>query len=206
MSNILIVDDDNYLRSLYGEVFREAGFSVSEARDGAEGLDLARSQKPELIFTGIMMPNLNGFELMGKLRENPETASIPVMISSHLGRDSDRQQAEKLGAKAFVIKGFVSPKQVVNLALSILGGKKAEQKTYRLKVASDQLDDSRLARELGIDGGIIVELSRAASGLLNEFQAKVISDTGTNSGPGRSTDDVSKVLTDIEKKFKQSEK
>jgi twitching motility two-component system response regulator PilH len=205
MSSILIVDDDNYLRTLYVEVFQEAGFTVFAAPDGATGLDLARQQKPNIIFTGIIMPNLTGFELIHKLKENPDTAAIPVIISSHLGREADRQEAEKLGAKAFVVKGLVSPRQVVNLVLTLLG-EKAGTKIWRVRVVPDDLDAKRLAKDLSLPGKLILELSPSLTGLSQEFQAKVISDDGRpmapippSSSPG---EDLSAILGDIEKKLK----
>lgn len=67
MHSILIIDDDDYLRRLYVEVFRQAGFQVIDAKDGAEGLAMTHLHKPDIIFTGIMMPNLTGFEMMRKL-------------------------------------------------------------------------------------------------------------------------------------------
>ncbi len=158
MNKILLVDDDNYLRGLYAAVFKEAGFIVFEGKDGQEGLNLVNKVKPDVIFTGIMMPNLTGFELIRKLKGSLETGSIPVIVSSHLGRIEDRMQAEKLGAKAFVVKGTISPKQVVTLVHDILEAKVA-QKKFRVVIDPDKLDGPALRQELKAKGPITLELA-----------------------------------------------
>lgn len=84
---ILLVDDDEMIRGIYSEVFRNNGFEVEEARDGLEGLEKARSIIPDIIFTGIIMPKMEGFDLMEALKKNVATSQIPVFISSHLGRE-----------------------------------------------------------------------------------------------------------------------
>ena len=204
MHSILIIDDDNYVRAIYAEIFKESGFTVFAARDGAEGLALATEHKPNVIFTGIMMPNLTGFELMKKLQEKPETKNIPVIISSHLGRETDRLQAEELGARAFIIKGRVPPKQVTEIVMHILGEKR-EVKKYRVAIAPDELDAKQFAADLKMSGKIILELAASSIGLSNEFHAKPVqagkedpAGTGNKSG---SDDDLASTLSDIEKKL-----
>lgn len=160
MPKILIIDDDNYLRGIYATIFSEAGFQSIEGADGAEGLKLAKAQKPDIIFTGIMMPNLTGFEMMKKLKEDLSTGQIPVIISSHLGRDDDRKEAEALGAKAFIIKGMFSPKQVVNLVLELLNTRVTEQ-VYHVVVDAEKIDGSKLLRDLEIQGPLTLELKSA---------------------------------------------
>ena len=71
MSSILIVDDEKYLRNLYVEVFTQAGFTVFSVQDGAEGLKLALEHRPDIIFTGIMMPHLTGFQMIRDKAESP---------------------------------------------------------------------------------------------------------------------------------------
>jgi CheY-like chemotaxis protein len=110
---ILIVDDDDFTRELYVNVFQNNDFEVVEARDGVEGLDRATEDMPDVIFTGIVMPRMDGFSLMEALAKNTTTAQIPVVISSHLGREQDRKRAETLGAKEFIVRDITPPKEVV---------------------------------------------------------------------------------------------
>jgi len=201
MSKILIVDDDNYLRGLYASVFQEAGFTVIEAGDGAKGLDLAKSNKPDIIFTGTMMPNLTGFEMMKRLKADQATATIPVMISSHLGRDEDRVEAEHLGAKAFLVKGLVSPRQVVNLVLKLLNTKVFE-KVFQVELSPQKFDAGKLQQELHVPGPIVLELTPGLSGVEGSFIARVVYEAKLRAPGQKSGDDLSGILRDIESKLK----
>lgn len=103
---VLVVDDDDDIRSLLRELLEEFGhYQVSEAANGAEALALIRrsAQKPELILLDLMMPVMNGFELARRLRADPETASIPVVVISATATRSD---AKDLGSVAFLPKPF----------------------------------------------------------------------------------------------------
>src|SRR3989344_4166420 len=119
---ILIVDDDDFSRSILVNTFKMANFDVLEAKDGLEGLNTTVKEKPQIVITGISMPNMNGFELLKILKGNVETSSIPVFLFSHLGREEDRQKGEELGARAFLVKGIVSPKEMVDLIKGTLEG------------------------------------------------------------------------------------
>ncbi|RJQ14619.1 response regulator [Candidatus Parcubacteria bacterium] len=139
---ILIVDDDDYLRSLYVAVFKEANFIVEEARDGLEALERIQKATPDMLFTGIVMPRMDGFELIKVLKQNVAFANIPVMISSHLGREEDRKTAQDLGAKEFIYKQTVTPKEVVDRALRWL-----HKKFYKLTISKEKYDANQLIKD-----------------------------------------------------------
>ncbi len=144
---VLIIDDDEPTRGMYAEVFKEADFEVREAKDGVEGMDIATKELPDVIFTGIIMPRMDGFALMEALKKNVATCKIPVVISSHMGREEDQQKANVLGARDFIIRDATPPNQVVKRisALFIGGGE------YRFDFNSYGLDAPKLARELGLN-------------------------------------------------------
>ncbi len=144
---ILLVDDDDSIREIYSYAFRNANFNVLEAQDGLEGLEIATNKTPDVIFTGIVMPRMDGFTLMENLAKNVKTARIPVFISSHMGREEDRQKANKLGAKGFIVRDLVSPVEVVEEISRVLskGG------VYRIDFDSYALDAPRLAQSLGLN-------------------------------------------------------
>ncbi|MFH0969109.1 MAG: response regulator [Patescibacteria group bacterium] len=144
---ILFVDDDVPTREMYADVFKNAGFQVTEAGDGVEGLDKATTESPDVIFTGIIMPRMDGFSMMEALKKNLATANIPVIISSHMGREEDRQRANVLGAKYFVVRGFTSPKEVVEKVKSLFLG----EKEYRLELNKYSLDAQKLAQDRGLN-------------------------------------------------------
>lgn len=112
-TSILIVDDDAFVRGVYAQKFKEAGFLVQEAQDGAQAYEIVKQQPVDIIFTGIIMPSMTGFELMETLAKDERLKSIPVVISSHRGKEEDKARAEALGARDFIVSGFVSPNEVV---------------------------------------------------------------------------------------------
>lgn len=144
---ILIVDDEEETRKMYAEVFRKAGFAINEAVDGIDALDKATKEIPDAIFTGIIMPRMDGFSLMEALKKNVITAGIPVIISSHMGREEDRQKANVLGARHFVVRGFTTPREVVKKIASLFDG----GKEYRLEINNRSLDAPLLAQECGLN-------------------------------------------------------
>jgi len=143
---ILIVDDNVDIREIYAEVFRKAGFNVIEANDGMEGLDMAVKEIPEVIFTGIIMPRMDGFAMMESLKENEATSKIPVVISSHMGREEDREKAKKMGAKDFIFRGETSPNQAVNKIRALFANE-----NYDIEFNRNNLDAAKLARNLNMD-------------------------------------------------------
>jgi DNA-binding response OmpR family regulator len=113
-SKILIVDDDDIIRETYLQIFRQHGFLAEGAKDGVEGIDAATKEKFDVILTGIIMPRMDGFQLISALRENVDTKNIPVSIISHLGREEDRKKAEEMGIVNFIVQGSMSPREVVD--------------------------------------------------------------------------------------------
>lgn len=117
---ILIADDDFVQRDLYFELFKSAGYEVVTANDGKDAWEKIQKSKPDMVFTGILMPGMTGFELIDKLRTNKPTETIPVIMFSHLGRDEDRQKAKKYPSVEFMVKGFDRPVNIVKRAQEIL--------------------------------------------------------------------------------------
>lgn len=142
---ILIVDDDNNVRERYKEIFKENGFEVAEARDGIEGLDMALEKRPNLIFTGIIMPKMDGFDMIKHLKDDIRTTNIPIMISSHLGRQEDKIKAQELGIKDFILLDFTPPADVVRLAYLRIEGNRGEK--YFLDFDETALDAARLTKD-----------------------------------------------------------
>src|SRR6185503_21146919 len=118
---ILVVDDDRDQRDLYVEVFEGKGYEVISANDGLEGLGVALKDTPHLVFTGIIMPRMDGFEFIRNLRNNVTTAHLPVVMFSHLGREEDRERAKLLSGVEFFVKGVDSPATIVKKIEDIIG-------------------------------------------------------------------------------------
>jgi len=142
---ILIIDDDEEARRFYREVFLAKGFSVLVARDGLEGLDIAIREKPDVIFTGIIMPRMDGFELIRNLKNNVATDNIPIVMFSHLGREEDKRKAHELGVRDFIVRSLVTPNEVAERVMALLGSKNV----YYLDFDPASRDAAKLSKDFG---------------------------------------------------------
>jgi len=149
---ILLVDDDGLLREMYAEIFQNANFEVIQAADGVEGLDIATKEIPDVIFTGIVMQRMDGFDMMEALKKTVMTSNIPVVISSHMGRGEDQQRANLLGAKDFIVRDVTRPIEVIERisALFIEAGS-----AYKLEFNTNVLDAQKLAKDLNFQASFL---------------------------------------------------
>jgi two-component system, chemotaxis family, sensor kinase CheA len=122
MSKILIVEDDPLMARMYQKIFSFEGYEVDSAADGEEGLEKARTGKPTLILLDIMMPKMNGLQLLEKLKLDPEIKKIPVIMLTNLAGQQDAETALTLGAVKYIIKSEFEPKEVADMVKEILAG------------------------------------------------------------------------------------
>ena len=106
---VLLIDDDPTFVDISVRAFEANVISYATAFNGIEALDKAKSQKPSLILLDIMMPGIDGFALLGKLRQMPETAHIPVWMLTNLSGEMNKDLAKSLGASDFLVKAENSP-------------------------------------------------------------------------------------------------
>ena len=102
---ILLVDDDRNLVALMGRKLEAEGYTVLTAADGRDGLTKARTGGPDLVLLDLVMPGMNGFEVLKGLKASPETAQVPVVMLTTQGDRKSIFEAERLGAADFVVKG-----------------------------------------------------------------------------------------------------
>lgn len=145
---ILVVDDDDIIRETYLQVFQEHGFEGAGAKDGVEGIDLATKENFDVILTGIIMPRMDGFQLISALRENIDTKDIPIAIISHLGREEDRKKAEELGIGDFIVQGTMTPREVADKMKSLI----AAQNSFKLGFDYAGWDALTLAKKMNLQG------------------------------------------------------
>lgn len=100
-SNILIVDDDDSIRSLLNQELGDAGYSITEARNGKEALNAVRNQRPDLIILDIMMPEMNGFDVAAVLKNDPQTMDIPIIVLSVV---QDKTRGFRIGVDRYLTK------------------------------------------------------------------------------------------------------
>jgi len=117
---ILVVDDDKPLRELYKARLEESGFLVVEAGDGEDGLVQAMNQKPDLIVLDLMMPKINGMDVLDILKATDETRKIPVIVVTALVHDEVRKRVIDAGALAYLTKFEYRPAKVVGVVKLIL--------------------------------------------------------------------------------------
>ena len=123
MKKILIIEDDINLIELYQAKFSMEGYTVLTASDGEIGIDQAVKEQPHIILLDILMPHVNGFEVLKGLKEHPETKDIPVIVYTNLGSsDSDekRELAFSLGAADYLVKALHEPDAIVERANNLL--------------------------------------------------------------------------------------
>lgn len=117
---LLLIEDDPLMLRLYRKIFKLEGYEIELAAGGQEGLDKAKSDKPTLVLLDIMMPKMDGFEVLGKLKEDPETKDIPVVVLTNLAGTQDAKKAMEMGALKYIIKSEQDPKEVATLVKEVL--------------------------------------------------------------------------------------
>ncbi len=108
MLNALVVDDEKGIRLLLAEELADRGYRVREAFDGVDAIQRVREEIPDIIFVDIIMPDMDGFELISTLRENPETSEIPMVLVSILNPQETSGKAKEMGVKFHLTKPWES--------------------------------------------------------------------------------------------------
>ncbi len=121
---ILIVEDDQFLRDLMVRKLKSDNFEVLEATDGQIGLGKIVEERPDLILLDLVLPVLDGFAVLEKIKEDPRVSGIPVIILSNLGQQQDIEKGKRLGAIDFMIKAHFTPDEIVGKIKKALGSKK----------------------------------------------------------------------------------
>ncbi|HEY9886575.1 MAG TPA: response regulator [Vampirovibrionales bacterium] len=109
MTSILIADDEPSLRLLVKATLSSRKYTVIEATNGQEALELAKQHKPDLILLDVMMPFLTGFQVCAELRKDNELIRVPVVILTAKGGQDDKEMAKSVGATYFLTKPFRPP-------------------------------------------------------------------------------------------------
>jgi DNA-binding response OmpR family regulator len=114
---ILIIEDDKFLRRLMGQKLVQENYNVSEATDGEEGLKKVKEEKPDLILLDLILPGIDGFEVLSRIKSDPAISSIPIIILSNLDQ---KEKGLKLGAVDYLIKAHFTPGEIVEKIKKIL--------------------------------------------------------------------------------------
>ncbi len=111
---LMLIEDDPLLINMYQTKFSTEGFQVFTATDGEAGIKLLEAEKPDIILLDIMMPKLDGIEVLRRIKQNPQLKNTPVLMLSNLSEAAKQQEAKTLGAKDFIVKANFTPTQVVD--------------------------------------------------------------------------------------------
>ena len=105
---IVLADDDSFISHAYRAGLEAAGYTVSVAADGEQALQQARVLRPDVLIMELILPELDGFNVLRQLKQDVATSSIPVIILTNLSQDHDQAEARSLGANEFLVKSEVS--------------------------------------------------------------------------------------------------
>lgn len=120
MAKILFIEDEPALQKTFADFLREHGHVVISAFDGQKGLELVKSDRPDLVLLDLILPRLHGLDLLSAMRQDPETSQIPVIVLTNLETADDVRRAIELGAKAYLVKTNYTPQEVLEKIESAL--------------------------------------------------------------------------------------
>ena len=120
LGRVLVVDDDDVIRQLITVNLELEGFDVSTAIDGQDCLDRVKDIRPDVITLDIMMPRLDGWEAAGRLRADPETAGIKVVLLSARAQEADLERGSRIGVDAYLTKPF-DPDELIEVVRRLAG-------------------------------------------------------------------------------------
>lgn len=174
-NKVLIIEDDIFLGDVLVRKLKGAGYTTMLARDGAAGLEQLKEWKPDLLLLDIILPKMNGYEVLEAKAKDPHISEIPVIIISNSGQPVEISRALSLGVKDYLIKAQFDPEEVIVKVRSQLGaaktpappkgGAQAVQKRERdealkgkkiMWVEDDQFLSEIIARKLGAAGCILL--------------------------------------------------
>ena len=144
-AKILIVDDEEILRRIYSDRLSFEGFEVETAADGEEALNKIKAAAPNLILLDILMPKLNGLQVLEQLNTNPQLKQIPVIVLSNVANDENIKKALSLGAKDYLLKTNFSPNEIISKIKALIdtGG----EKVYRISPRDGYGDVIKLSQD-----------------------------------------------------------
>ena len=120
MSKVLIIEDDPPYRKIYKRNFEVSGYTVEVAEDGVEGIEKMRSFKPDVVFVDLMMPKMDGFQVIDTAKADPELKAIPIVVLTNLSTSDDADKVLQKGAVAILVKSDTEPNAIIAKAAEIL--------------------------------------------------------------------------------------
>lgn len=134
---IVIVEDDVAMREIVAHKLSTNGFSVKEAEDGQEGIDLIISSKPNLVLLDLMLPEVDGFKVLETIRKNPDPviAKTPIIILSNLWSNKDILKTKALNVQAYLVKAYFTTEEIMKKVQEVLAN---PEKSAELSVSNQE--------------------------------------------------------------------
>ena len=120
MAKILIVEDDPLISRMYQKIFGFEGYDVEMAGDGVEGWEKVKTVNPTIVLLDIMMPKMNGLQVLDKIKLDPATKKLPVVMLTNLAGVQDAEAALTKGAIKYIVKSEHEPKEVTDMVKEII--------------------------------------------------------------------------------------
>ncbi len=117
---VLVIEDDKFLRELINRKLQSKNFETVLAIDGETGLDLITKETPDIVLLDLILPGINGFEVLTKVKENEKIKDIPVIILSNLGQKDDIEKGMGIGAADYLVKAHFTPSEIIEKINQIL--------------------------------------------------------------------------------------
>ena len=118
---VLITEDDKFLREIASQKLEKEGFTVMAAGSGKEAIEAIEKQIPDILILDLILPGMDGFEVLAKIKEKPEWSKLPVIVLSNLGQEAEIKKAKDLGAHDYLIKAHFSFGEIIKKIHEVLG-------------------------------------------------------------------------------------
>lgn len=119
-AKILIIEDEEVLVNMYESKFISENYLVFKANNGEDGYLLAQKEKPDIILLDVILPKMDGFMVLSKIKEDQAIKDIPVVLLTNLGQDEDITKGKKMGAIDYLVKANLTPSEVVDKIKEVL--------------------------------------------------------------------------------------
>lgn len=117
---VLVVEDDSFLRKLLCDKLRREGFELCEATNGQQALDFLKENKPIIMLLDLMMPGIDGFQVLESVRANEQTKDLPVIVLSNVGEKQMIERIQRLGADDYLIKAHFVLDEIIEHVTKVL--------------------------------------------------------------------------------------
>lgn len=149
---VLLIEDSAQYQRIYGSLFKTEGYGLLRAMDGEIGMYMAKKKKPDIILMEIVLPKRHGLDIIREVRADAEIKEIPIIVFSVSGKEEDIQLGLRAGANDYLVKGYQTPREVMDKIRAYIGKKASELKVnaYQVMVYERKGDAARLQRDIGL--------------------------------------------------------